>query len=263
MTTALLLISFQKHYFTKKGNKTIKGVKKSAKAAFKLLEYFRENNLPVIHIIQTGKPEDLSAEKLQPYELLEPKNQESIMVTENNNAFSDHKLYQKLKNLKVDHLLLAGLTVEKQILTTVMAARELAYTCTVAQDACAATNLKLEGEKIEDEQVHKVTMAILLNAGIEVSTAKHFIKTEQKKIKKLRKAEAKQLAIQEAARDAVQAGSEPTEKPKSSRKRIKKAPEMPGTEEGTLNKEPTKSRANSKAKATKKIVPQPEIETGS
>lgn len=209
MATALLLVSFQSNYFKKKSNPKIKGIKKSARAAANLLEYFRENQLPIVHVLHTGKPEEFSAESLKPHEMLEPKNEESLVVTGSVNAFSDQKLDQILKNLEVDQLIIAGLTSENQILCTVLAAQELGYKCTVAQDACAATSLKPESGKIKAELVHKVVMAILANSGVEVSASKGYLKAEQKKIKKQKKEEAKLQAIQEAAKAAQLAVSEP------------------------------------------------------
>ena len=209
MPTALLLISFQHNYFKKKGSPKVKGAKKSAKAAAKLLEYFREGNLPIAHILQTGDLEDLSGEDFQPYELLEPKHEESTLITKEVNAFADQRLNPILQSLEVDHLLILGLTAENQILSTARAAKELGYSCTVAQDGCAATTLKIDGEKLKASLVHKVVMAMMQNSEVEITTTKDFIKADQKKLKKRDKAAAKQVAIEEAAKAALEAASEP------------------------------------------------------
>jgi nicotinamidase-related amidase len=205
MQTVLLLIAFQSTYFKKKGKHRIKGAKQSAKAAAKLLAYFRENDLPVIHVLQTGKMEDITADKLIPYELLEPHQDEATLVTSEINAFADQKLNEMLQGLQANHLLIAGLTAEKQILATAQAAQGLNYSCTVLQDACAASTLKLDGEKLKADLVLKVAMAMLRNTDVEISTTKDYIKAEQKKTKKLGKAAAKQEAILEATKVALEA----------------------------------------------------------
>ncbi|WP_224995307.1 isochorismatase family protein [Cesiribacter sp. SM1] len=209
MQTVLLLVAFQSTYFKKKGNHRVKGAKQSAKSAAKLLAYFRENGLPVIHVLQTGKMEDITADKLIPYELLEPHQDEATLVTSEVNAFADQKLNEMLQGLQADHLLIAGLTAEKQILATAQAAQGLNYNCTVVQDACAASTLKLDGEKLKAEVVLKVAMAMLRNTDVEISTTKAFIKAEQKKRKKQSKAAAKQEAILEATKVALEADAAP------------------------------------------------------
>ena len=212
MKTALLLIAFQNNYFIK-GSQRIKSAKQSAKAAAKLLAYFRENELPIVHVLQRGKLEELSAEKLQPYELLEPQQDEPSLLSRTPNVFADGKLEQLLHSMEVSRLLIAGLALEKDILASVQAAQSLGYTLTVVQDASAAATLKFEGEKIKADLVQQVVMAMISDAGIEVSSTKAFLKAESKKKKKLEKAAAKQEAILEAARAALEITPEPEAKP--------------------------------------------------
>ncbi len=240
MQTALLLISFRNNFF-KKGSQRVKGAKQSAKAAAKLLAHFRENELPIVHVLQTGKLEDLSAEKLKPYELLEPKQDEPILVISETNAFADPKLQQKLQSLEVDHLLIAGLTAEKQILATVLAAKELAYTTTVVQDACAANSLKIDGERIKAEVVRQVIMASLRNADIEITTTKTFVKAELKKKKKQLKQAAKHEVQLEMAAPA------PVLKPATKKKAVKVTQQPAATENG-------QSKARNKAATVKPIA---------
>ncbi|AHM60693.1 isochorismatase [Flammeovirgaceae bacterium 311] len=205
MQTALLLVAFQDSFFKKKGSHYTKDVKMSAKAAAKLLEHFREHHLPVIHVMHMGKLEDLSVDNLQTYELLEPKKDEPTLVTAEVNAFADQKLAETLKSLEATHLLVAGLAAEKYLIATVHAAKSLNYACTVVQDACAVSKLRVEGEKIKPSLAHKVVMAILDSNDVEITTAKAFIKSEEKKRKKLIKEAAKQEAAFESAKAALEA----------------------------------------------------------
>lgn len=203
MQTVLLLIAFQNSNFKKKGSQSIKAAKKAAKAAAKLLEYFREHSMPIVHVLQTGKLEALTAEKLKPYELLEPKQNELTLITSEISAFADGKLKAMLSDLHAGHLLIAGLTAEKQILATVQAAREQAYSCTVVEDACPARSLKWDGEKISAALVQSVMMAIMKEKDVQIATAKTFIKSEQKRTNKLAREAANQEATLEAAKAAL------------------------------------------------------------
>lgn len=203
MQTALLLIAFQQNYFTK-GAQKLKGAKSAAKAAAKVLSYYREKGLPVVHLLQTGQLEDISADKLQPYELLEPKQDELILLGNDADVFADGKLHDKLERLQVSQLMIAGLGTENEVLRAVLSGKRHGYAVQLIQDACATRALKFEKEKIEAGTVHKVLMATVANMEIKVLTAKYFVKEELKKEKKTKKATAKQEAILEAARSLLE-----------------------------------------------------------
>lgn len=251
MLTALLLISFQGEYFHKKAKKNIKGAGKSAKSAARLLHYFRENNLPVVHILHTGKAEGLSVERLNPHELLEPKHEELSVLTSEFNAFADKKLDQILRKLDVTHLLIAGLTAENQVLYTANTAKELGYSCKVVKDACAACSLKFEGEKIKAEQVHQLVMAMMSNQGVGLTTAKEYIKTQNKEAKKLKKATERQEAIERAAKEALEAASKEESYPTPPKKDKRQPKSSVAKKEGS-NKATSKTKTTIKAK---KVAP--------
>ncbi|AHM62633.1 isochorismatase hydrolase [Flammeovirgaceae bacterium 311] len=261
MKTALLLVAFQDIFFKNKGSHYTKDVQKSAKATEKLLEHFREHKLPVIHVKQMGKLDNLSAEKLLTYELLEPRTDDQTLITGEVNAFADQKLEELLKGVEATHLLVAGLAVEKFLVATLQAAKSLNYSCTVVQDACAVSKLKLGGEKIKSAMAHKVVMAVLNSYGVEITTAKDYIKAEEKQKKKLKKEMARQEAAFEAAKAALEAAeanlkllesglenkSAQVQKTPKTKKGGKKSNDIAGTKPAPGK--PAKRKANTKASA--------------
>ena len=77
------------------------------------------------------------------------------------NSFLETDLDACLKRLQADTLIVCGMMTHICVDTTVRAAMDYGYQVKLVADACAAMNLKLNGEMIPAEMVHKAFIAAL------------------------------------------------------------------------------------------------------
>ncbi|WP_224998516.1 isochorismatase family protein [Cesiribacter sp. SM1] len=185
MSTALILISIQSTYF-KGGSHPLKGTKRSAKAAAKLLWHFRQKKLPVFHVLYSApqQEEPATAARAEAHELVAPAAEETVIYTASANAFAEEKLIGELQALGVKELVIAGFTADHQVNATVRAATEKGFACTLIQDACVANSFLFEGNHLKADLVLQVFLASLYHTYAEVCTAKEFLKREEKKERK-------------------------------------------------------------------------------
>ena len=66
-----------------------------------------------------------------------------------------------LKSLRIDTLIVCGMMTHMCVDTTVRAAMDYGYQVKLVADACATMDLKLNGENIPAETVHKVFISAL------------------------------------------------------------------------------------------------------
>ena len=161
MTTALLIVDLQNDYFTG-GAMPLVGTEEAAVQAARLLERFREEGRPVVHVrhlsVRPGASFFLPGTPgAEIHASLEPRDGEKNFP----NSFRDTDLQERLGGLGVDALLICGAMSHMCIDTTARAAFDLGFRCSVAADACATRDLEFAGRKVQAADVQAAFMAAL------------------------------------------------------------------------------------------------------
>lgn len=165
MGTALLIIDIQNDYFPG-GAMELVGSEAAAHRAKELLNAFRERDLPVVHIQHLSPrpgatffiPDTPGADI---YPLVIPEKGEVLFQKYFPNSFRDTALLYNLELKEISNLVIAGMMTHMCIDTTVRAAFDRGFKCTVAADACATRDLPLNGETVPADQVQKAFLAAL------------------------------------------------------------------------------------------------------
>lgn len=163
--TALVIIDIQNDYFPG-GALTLDGAVVAAEKASHLLNIFREQKLPIVHIQhesldpETGfmLPGSVGQEI---NDIVKPKQSETLFTKYYPNAFWQTELESNLKGLSVQHLVIVGMMTHMCVSSTARAAMERGFLTTLIQDACATRALEFEGTEISGETVHKTALAEL------------------------------------------------------------------------------------------------------
>ncbi|MCX5856075.1 MAG: cysteine hydrolase family protein [Deltaproteobacteria bacterium] len=165
MNTALVLIDIQQDYFPG-GRMEVAGSIEVSQAARKLLDYFRDHDLPVIHIqhISTRKGATFflpDTEGINFHENVLPLSNEVIIRKHFPNSFRDTTLNGYLQANEIKELYICGMMSHMCIDATVRAAFDKGYTCAIVHDACATRDLTFQGRNIPANNVHGSYMAAL------------------------------------------------------------------------------------------------------
>lgn len=163
--SALLLIDIQNDYF-EGGSNPLHGSLEACMNASKLLEYYRQCSLPVIHVqhlsIRTGSTFFLpGTEGAKIHKLVEPQDNEKVIVKHSPNSFFQTDLHALLKANGITELVICGMMTHMCIDATVRAAKDLGYNCTVIGDACATKDLEVHGVRVNAREVHFAFLASL------------------------------------------------------------------------------------------------------
>jgi len=165
MNTCLIIVDLQNDYFAG-GKMELVGTAEAAANARLLLDKFRRNHWPVVHIQHLSArpgatfflPDTRGAEI---HEMVAPAENESVIVKHYPNSFRDTALLTTLNAQKVRNLLICGAMSHMCIDATTRAAFDYGFQCTVAEDACATRDLGFKGKKIKAADVHAAFMAAL------------------------------------------------------------------------------------------------------
>lgn len=177
MKKTLILIDFQNDYFPD-GAMELNGTEEAAKNASLLLEKFRLYNLDVFHIQHVNKEGDffkVGTEGVKIYDLLAPKNAEKVIKKEYPNGFKGTNLLDLLQKRSLDHLVFCGAMTHMCVDSTVRAAYDLGFTCTIIHDACATKDLSFKEHTIKSEDVHASFMSAL-GRFAEIVSTEEFLK---------------------------------------------------------------------------------------
>lgn len=150
--TALLLIDIQEFYFVG-GRLPLTGSDEAVSVASRLLGFFRQHDLPVIHIMHEG------GGKIHP--LVAPLANEKIIVKKEVNAFLHTDLYDHLKTKGIKNIVLAGMQTHMCLEAAVRAASDYGFSCTIIADACATRDLVWEKDTVKARDVQASTLATL------------------------------------------------------------------------------------------------------
>ncbi|MCM5570703.1 cysteine hydrolase [Burkholderiaceae bacterium FT117] len=179
MTQALVIVDIQNDYFPG-GAMPLEGSPEAAANAAKLLAAFRAKGLPVVHVqhISTRPgatfflPDTKGAEI---NDAVTPQAGEKKIVKHTPSSFRGTDLQEHLKSVGADQLVIAGMMTHMCIDSTVRAAFDLGYACTLAHDACATRNLVLNGKTIPAAQVHESFLAGINGLFAKLATADEIV----------------------------------------------------------------------------------------
>jgi nicotinamidase-related amidase len=165
VNTALLLIDIQNDYFPG-GAMELVGQEAAAAQAARLLGSFRAKGLPVFHVQHLATRPGATffvagTSGAAIHASVAPASGETLVTKNFPSAFRGTTLHEALRAAKVEQLVVAGMMTHMCVDTTVRAAADLGYTCSLAQDACATRELAFGGERIAAAQVQLAYLAAL------------------------------------------------------------------------------------------------------
>ncbi|MCF8380018.1 MAG: cysteine hydrolase [Bacteroidales bacterium] len=149
---ALILIDIQEFYFNEEKMPLV-GNLEATETALKILEYFRENNLLIIHVRHKGGGEI--------HELVKPVYGEIIIEKTQVNAFRETDLLKILKENMIENLVLLGMQTQMCLEAATRAGADYGFNCIVIHDACATRDLEFNGHITSALDVHYSTLNTL------------------------------------------------------------------------------------------------------
>jgi len=152
--TALLIIDIQDFYFPG-GAMPLVGPEAASRNAAKLLERFRKEGRPVIHVGHNAKKGTGFRAAVAPRE------GEKVFFKDEVSAFNGTGLLAYLQEMKVQRLVIAGMQTHMCVEAAVRAAADLGFECILIEDACATRNLKHGDREVSAADVHAATLATL------------------------------------------------------------------------------------------------------
>ncbi|BFO67825.1 cysteine hydrolase family protein [Chryseobacterium sp. KCF3-3] len=161
--TALIIIDVQNDYFPE-GKMTLEKSEQAAENTRSILEYFRKNNLPVIHIQHISTNDgatfflpDTEGAKIN--HLVLPKEDEKIIVKHFPNSFRETDLLNYLHSKKIKNLVITGMMTDVCVEATTRAAFDFGFHNMIIGDATATRNRELNGEVVKAADVQKSFLA--------------------------------------------------------------------------------------------------------
>ena len=163
---ALILIDIQKGFLDENywgGNRNNKNAEE---ISGKILEKFRELNLPIYHIRHSSdNPNSKLYKTNKGFEFNDyvlPKNNEPIITKNVNSAFIGTDLKEKLENQNINTLVIIGITTNHCVSTTTRMAGNFGYETYLISDATATFDrIGINGEKYDAELIHLTALANL------------------------------------------------------------------------------------------------------
>lgn len=164
--TALMLIDVQQGFDHPKWGRRNNPAAEQYMAS--LLQHWREQELPVIHVRhQSQEPDSPLRTGQAGYEfkpLTRPLAGEAIFTKQVNSAFIGTELEAYLLAKNIRQLVIVGLTTDHCVSTTTRMAGNLGFDVVLAADACATFDrLDVNGKSIPAEEIHRVHLSSLHN----------------------------------------------------------------------------------------------------
>src|SRR3990167_9845755 len=163
MKNALILIDIQNDYFPG-GKMELVNMIEATKKAKVLLDQFRKNGDPVIHIQHIDNSEGATfflpeTNGAEIHELVKPAVGEALIIKHTPNSFNQTNLHEQLQKLGVDTVTLVGAMTHICIDSTAKAAFDLGYQAIVIGDATATRDLSIDDVTVPAKQVQAAYLA--------------------------------------------------------------------------------------------------------
>jgi len=168
MNQALVLIDIQNDYFPG-GRMTLDGADAAAQNAARLLERFRAQGWPLVHVQHVSARPNATfflpgTPGVEHHPAVAPRAGELVIQKSFPSAFRDTRLEAELRSRGVDHLLVAGMMTHMCIDTSVRAACDLGFKVDLAFDACATRALRFDDREVPAAEVQHAFIAALHGA---------------------------------------------------------------------------------------------------
>jgi nicotinamidase-related amidase len=151
---ALLIIDIQDFYFPGGKSALFEPEKAAANAAL-LLDKFRKDKMPVIHVRHNSEPGG------NINDLVKPLPGEKIVSKDAVNCFKGTDLLDFLRANKIDTLVICGMQTHMCVEAATRAGSDFGFKCILIHDACATKDLKFGDKTIKAEDVHYSTLSTL------------------------------------------------------------------------------------------------------
>jgi nicotinamidase-related amidase len=179
MKSLLLLIDIQNDYFPN-GNMQLNGSIEAGVQAGKALKSFRDRGLPVVHIQHTSSRPGATfllpdTHGVEIHVNVKPLPGETIIRKSYPNSFRDTDLLEHIKSQNISELTICGMMTHMCVDSTVRAAFDHGFLCTVLSDACATRGLKYDDIEILAEHVNGAFLAALSPVFATLSTVEDFL----------------------------------------------------------------------------------------
>lgn len=171
-TTALIIIDIQNFYFPE-GSVPLFEPEKAAENAKKLLTFFRDQNMTVIHVRHNTN----SGAEI--HNLVSPKENEKVISKDKANAFVGTDLLEYLNYNKITNLILCGMQTHMCLEAATRAASDFGFNCTVIEDACATRDLKYGDTTVKAKDVHFSTLSTLNGTYAKILTRQEYFELEK------------------------------------------------------------------------------------
>lgn len=176
--TALIIVDIQNDYF-QGGAFELEGTESAAQKAAQILELFRGNGMPVIHIQHESRTPEAGfflpgTQGAEIHPAVTPQEGETVILKNYPNSFRETHLESTLHKLNVKNVVIIGMMTLMCIDATTRAASDLGFTTTVLHDACAARALEFNGVEVPAAHVHAAFLAALNLSYATVKTVDSF-----------------------------------------------------------------------------------------
>lgn len=179
METALMIIDIQNDYFND-GALPLVNAESASKNAKLILDRFRMNSKPVVHIRHLNLEKNKSY--MRPNTLgseihlnVKPIGDEKVINKYFPNSFIRTELLEFLNSNKIKELVICGMMTHMCVDTTVRAAKDHGFTITLIGDACATRDLEFNGQKVFAEEVQKSFLAAMNGYFSVVRTTEQYL----------------------------------------------------------------------------------------
>ncbi len=160
---ALVLIDCQMEYVS--GRLPLTGIDAALGEAGRMLAFARAKGVPVVHVQQMGRGQGLFSAETPFFAIapqVTPEAGEEVIRKGKPNAFAGTALDETLKAMGREHLIVGGFMTHMCVSSTVRAALDLGYGCTVVAGACATRDLPDgHGGVVEARLLHAAELAAL------------------------------------------------------------------------------------------------------
>ena len=167
--TALLIIDVQYFYFPDGRLPLVGSIEASLKIK-KILERFRMENMPVIHVKHMTRSEG------EIHENVKPVSNEKVIEKKYANCFRETELLELLKTNNIQRLVICGMQTHMCVEAGTRAAADYGFECIVVQDACATRDLKFEDRIIQAADVHYSTLSSLSGSYAKITNTEILLK---------------------------------------------------------------------------------------
>ena len=187
MTTALILIDLQNDYFPG-GTMELYQAELALAQAASVLNTFRSRLLPVFHVQHIATEIDATfflagTSGAQIHPQVQPIAGEGIVVKNYPNSFRETQLLADLRAIGASHLVFVGMMTHMCVDSTVRAACDLGFQCTLLHDACATTGMAFSGEAVDAKSVQVSFLSALNDGFAKVQSTREWIDSAASQVK--------------------------------------------------------------------------------